>query len=167
MKKKLSIKNQSKKPYKLFATLAIYAVFVSWLMASGIQNLSNLSSAQEGFGKPTSRDFYVDLLVFLGVYTVRSLVLFLPVFISAWRKKGRYNKGWIYGGIIASIPAEIFVIMAAQDLATKTVCEANGDFDCGWDAFGLIAPMFYSCFAQLAGMLIGGVIYAARIRREA
>jgi uncharacterized membrane protein len=141
MKKKLSIKNQSKKPYKLFATLAIYAVFVSWLMALGIQ--------------------------FLGVYTVRSLVLLLPVFISVWRKKGRYNKGWIYGGIIASIPAEILVIMAAQDLATKTVCETNGDFDCGWDAFGLIAPMFYSCFVQLAGMIIGGVIYAARIRREA
>jgi hypothetical protein len=159
MKRKNSKPVKIAKKSNLLTGVVMYIIFISVLAAYAIQNLNTVwSKANDGLNQPTTRDFLIILSIWCGIYTTRGAVLILPKIISNW-KKGLRGDGWIYGGIIASIPAEAYLVYGLLNLGFKQVCEANGDFDCGWDGLGLLFILLLSCGLQVAGMLLGSVIY--------
>jgi uncharacterized BrkB/YihY/UPF0761 family membrane protein len=148
----------SKKRSNLLTGVVIYIVFIAILAAYALQNLNTVwSKANDGINQPTTKDLLAILLIWLSIYLIRGIVLLLPLTISKWKGKLQGN-GWIYGGILAALPAEIFLIVGLLSLVFKQGCETNGDFDCGWDGVGLIAPLFYSCVLQIFGMFAGSLI---------
>jgi hypothetical protein len=156
--KKNPAANARPNTHKLLLSLGMYTIFIAFLYSYAIHNLDKVySQAHDGWTAPTTREFIYTFAICGALYLIRCLALLLPKIIAIWRKD-IHSGGWIYGGILASIPLELYLISSIMDLATKTTCEQNGDFDCGWDGWSLAVGLFLSCGAQIVGMFAGGVI---------
>jgi hypothetical protein len=165
MKKNSAIKSQHN-IHKLLAGLTLYSIFIALFYSYAIHNLDKVySQAHGGWTAPTTEEFIYTFAICGALYLIRCLVLLLPKIIAIW-KKDIHSGGWIYGGILASIPLELYLISSIMDLATKTTCEQNGDFDCGWDGWGVGVGLFLACGAQILGMLVGGIVQFIIDRRR-
>jgi hypothetical protein len=161
MKKRNQKKINKSITSNLLNAVVIYIVFISVLAAYALQNLNTVwSKANEGVNQPTTKDLIAILILWLVIYIIRGTILLLPMIISKSKKLPR-SRASTYGGIIAAFPAEIFLVVGLLNLVFKQGCETNGDFDCGWDGVGLIAPLFYSCTLQIFGMFTGPLITLA------
>jgi hypothetical protein len=156
--KKNTAANAQPNIHKLLISLGIYTIFIAFLYSYAIHNLDKVySQAHDGNAAPTTSQFIYTFVITAGIYLIRCLVLLLPKIIAIW-KRDMHSKGWILGGILAALPFELYFINSIIDLATKTACEQDGDFDCSWDGWSLAVGLFLSCGAQIVGMFAGGVI---------
>jgi hypothetical protein len=142
--------------------LLAYALAISLLFTFALQHDSQIADTYEHsrYGwSDTGFPLIVIFAITLGVYLIRVLLINAPRYF-----KKRFSKGWEWGGIIASVIPEIYLIFVALALNTEDVgsCDGGGDFSsCGWGflSFLIIAA---SCLAQILGMTVGGLVEWAK-----
>ncbi|HET9850606.1 MAG TPA: hypothetical protein VFP35_03220 [Candidatus Saccharimonadales bacterium] len=139
--------------------LLFYALVVSVLVGLGLMNDASAENAYTSStygwaGEGTS--FITGFVVAVFAYAVRLSLLLAPL-----GKNKPSARGWLTGGILASLIPELIIIGVSFSFLTEQsgTCSTGGDFsNCGWGWLVLILLFIIAGIAQLIGMLIGRLV---------